>query len=107
LDNAFVRQLVVQVLVQETGKVSVHTLISADEFVAEGKAGHETSLFQPENRAEGSRKEDTFDRCKSNQTFSKAAGSLDPLERPVCLLSNTGDVCNSFKEEIFLIGVLA
>jgi len=94
------------VLIQETGKVSVHTLISADEFITEGEAGHQSSLFQPENRTERSRKEDTFDGCKSNQTFSKTGRRLDPLECPVSLLSNAGNVAYGFEEKIFFFGVL-
>ena len=93
-------------LVQKTGKVSVHSLISADELIAECEAWHKPSLFQPENGAEGSREEDTFDGCECNQTFGKAAGCLNPLERPICFLRNAGDVGDSFEEEVFFFGVL-
>lgn len=93
-------------LVQKTGKVSVHSLVSADQLIAKREAWHKPSLFQPEDGAERSGEEDTFDGCECNQTLGKAAGCLNPLERPVCFLRNAGDVGDSFEQEVFFFGVL-
>ena len=72
LQDAFVRQFVIKVLVQQAGKISVHALVTRDQFVGEGQARHETTLFEPEDRAEAARKENSFDGSKGNQALGKA-----------------------------------
>lgn len=37
---------------EQAGKVGVHTLVTRDELVGEGKTGHETTLLQPEDGGE-------------------------------------------------------
>ena len=40
------------VLVQQARKVCVQALVTADELVAEGEAGHQAALLEPEDGAE-------------------------------------------------------
>ena len=47
--NNFLGWAPVKVREEQTGKVSVKTLITRDELVGEGKTGHQASLLQPEN----------------------------------------------------------
>ena len=47
-NNATFREAVGQFGVDEACKVTVKPIMSADEFVAEAEAGHESALFEPE-----------------------------------------------------------
>jgi len=49
LQNALVCQLVVQMLVKQARKVSVHALISGDQFVTEGQTRHKATFLEPED----------------------------------------------------------
>jgi hypothetical protein len=83
---------VVQVRVEEAGKVGVKTLVSGDELVGEGQAGHETTLLEPEDGSKGTAEEDALDGSKGNKSLSKGGVLvLDPFESPVGLLSDARD----------------
>ena len=45
-------------------------LVSADELVGEGQAGHQASLLQPEDGGEGTREEDSLHGSKGHHAFS-------------------------------------
>lgn len=49
LDNALIRQLIVQVLVEQAGEVRVHALVARDQLVREGEARHEATFLEPED----------------------------------------------------------
>ena len=102
LNDALIGDLVIEVLVEEAGEVGVHALVSGDQFVGEGQAGHEASFLDPEDGAEASREEDAFDSGESNEAFSEAVGGLDPLEGPVSLHLDALNVLNGLEEELFL-----
>jgi len=87
------------VLIQKAGKVSVHSFVTRDEFVREGKTGHKSTLLDPEDGTERAGEEDTFDGSEGNKTLGKRIIRLDPLESPVSLLSDGGDIFYSFEEE--------
>lgn len=81
---------VVQVGVEQASKVSVKTLISGDELVGEGQAGHEATLLEPEDGGKGTAEEDTLDGSKGNKSLSEGRVLvLDPSDSPVGLLSDT------------------
>ena len=52
-------------------KITVEGFISTDEFICEAQSRQDTSLFEPEYGAEGSREKDTFDNGKGDEVFSK------------------------------------
>ena len=45
-------RLVLQVVEHEAGEVGVEALVTGDQFVAEGQAGHQATLLQPEDSGE-------------------------------------------------------
>jgi hypothetical protein len=80
------RKVVDQFGVEEACKiaVAVESFVTADQFVAEAEARHESALFEPEYGAERAREENAFDSGKCNHTFSKTGiGGVAPFESPV------------------------
>jgi len=62
----------------------VESFITADQFVAEAEARHESALFEPEYGAERAREENAFDSGKCNHTFGETGiGGVAPFESPV------------------------
>mmetsp|Transcript_23987 Transcript_23987/g.61075 ORF Transcript_23987/g.61075 Transcript_23987/m.61075 type:complete len:309 (-) Transcript_23987:646-1572(-) len=58
--HLLLRQLALQVAVQRARKVGVQALVTGDELVGEGEAGHQAALLEPEDGAEGAREEDAL-----------------------------------------------
>ena len=81
-------------------------LVPRDELVRECEPGHEPTLLEPEDGAEGSREEDALDDGECDQTLGKALGLLDPLERPVGLLGNTRHRLERIEESLLLRAIL-
>ncbi len=107
LDNAFGRKLVDELVVEHAGKVAVESLVSADEFVGEGKTGHQTALLEPENGAERSGKEDSLHDAKGDASFGKAGlFGVAPLKSPLGLLLNTWDGVNGVQKTHLFARVL-
>ena len=70
--------------VEEACKVTVESFVTADHFVAEAEARHESALFEPEYGAERAREENAFDGGKCNRTFGETCiGGVAPFESPV------------------------
>ena len=63
--------MTLQVAEEEAGEVGVHTLITADKFIRQGKSRHEPSLLHPEDGHEGAGEEDALDSCKCHQMLSE------------------------------------
>ncbi len=62
----------------------MESFITADQFIAEAEARHESVLFEPEYGAERAREENAFDSGKCNYTFGKTGiGGVAPFESPV------------------------
>lgn len=57
--------------VHVAGKVGVEALVARDELVAEGEAGHEAALLQPENGAEAPAEEDALHARKRHEAVRK------------------------------------
>jgi len=57
--------------IQQAAKVCVQALISADELVAEGEAGHEAALLEPENGTEAATEEDALHGSIRQQPLSE------------------------------------
>ena len=99
------RGLVLEVRVEEAGEVGVHTLVTRDELVGEGKTGHETTLLEPEDGSEGAREEDTLDGGESNQAAAKCRVLVaDPLEGSVGLSLDARNVVDGVEEVGTLLG---
>lgn len=97
---------VLEVRVQQAGKVGVQTLVTRDELVGKGQTRHETSLLEPEDGGKGTAEEDTLDGSKGNQTLGKGRVLvLDPLDGPVGLLANARNGLNGV-EEVAALAVL-
>ena len=83
----------------------MHALVARDEFVGEGKAGHETSLLEPEDGGEGAREEDAFDRCEGDEATREGRVLVgDPSKSPVGFLADAGDIVNGIEEVCALPG---
>lgn len=93
--------------VKQAGEVGVHAFVTANKLVGEGETWHEAALLNPENSAERSGEENSFDSGESDETLSKAVRAVNPLESPVSLLSDGGDVSDGLEEEVFLFIVSA
>ena len=62
-------------------------LVPGDELVAEGEAGHQAALLQPEDGGEGAGEEDSFDGGESDDALGvRGVVSVDPRQSPVSLL---------------------
>lgn len=64
--------------VQQHCKVCVQPLISADELIAEGEAGHQPPLLEPEYGTEAAGEVDALYTCKRQQTLSETLAAADP-----------------------------
>ena len=96
-----------EVTEQETSEVGVHTLITADQFVGEGKTGHETALLQPEDGSEGPGEEDTLDRGEGDETFAERSTVVgDVTKSPVSLPLDAGNGVDGTEEVIPTSGIL-
>lgn len=97
---------VLEVRVQQAGKVGVQTLVTRDELVGKGQTRHETSLLEPKDGGKGTAEEDTLDGGKGNQALGKGRVLvLDPLDGPVGLLANARNGLNGV-EEVAALAVL-
>lgn len=47
--NRFLSRSVLQVRYEQTSEISMHALVTGDEFVGEGQARHQTTLLEPED----------------------------------------------------------
>lgn len=103
LVDALVRQFVVNVLVEEAGKVSVHAFIARDQFVREAESWHDSSLLEPEDSTEAAREEDALDGCESNHALGEALRGLDPLEGPLSLHLHGRDVVDGLEQKILFL----
>ena len=96
-----------EVTEQEASEVGVHTLVTADQFVGEGKPWHETTLLQPEDGSKRPRKEDTLDGGEGNKTFTERSTVVGNVPKsPVGLLLDTGNSVDGAKEIVTTSGVL-
>ena len=91
---------------EETRKVGVHTLVTADQLIRESQTGHETTLLEPKDGSEGAGEEDTLDGRKGNETLSEG-GTLvrDPAQSPVSLLLDARDRVDGIEEVLALLRV--
>lgn len=63
-------------------------------------------FFNPEDRTKGSRKEHTFDDCKSNAAFcERGIGSVGPAEHPLRFALNCINLVNAGDESMVFIRV--
>mmetsp|Transcript_45801 Transcript_45801/g.109054 ORF Transcript_45801/g.109054 Transcript_45801/m.109054 type:complete len:200 (+) Transcript_45801:226-825(+) len=104
--NNILRQLVLQLLVNQAGKVSVQSFISRNQFIGERKARHETALLQPVDGAKGAAEENTFHSCESNHALGEAILPLDPLHCPLCLLCYRRHCFNGVENTLPLLRIL-
>jgi len=84
---------------EEAGKVAVHPLVTANQFIGEGQSRHQSTLLQPKDGAEAPTEEYTLHCSKGDQTFSKRRVFLrDPPQGPVSLLFHAWDRLNGIEE---------
>jgi len=96
------REAVDQFGLDEACKVTVEPFITANEFVAEAEAGHESALIEPEYHTERSQEENAFDSGKCNNLFGEACiGRITPFKSPFGLVLNTWYCYNGTKEVQF------
>ena len=84
---------------QEASEVRVHTLVTTNQLVGEGKTGHESTFLQPEDGSERSREEDTLDGGEGNKTFAEGGTIVGDISKsPVGLPLDTGNGVDSTEE---------
>lgn len=92
---------------EEACEVGVHTLITADELVAEGEARHEPSLLEPEDGSEGPGEENALDGGERDEALSERRTLVrDPLEGPVGLLLYARDRLDRVEQVLAFGGIL-
>lgn len=100
-------ELVLQLLVQQTRKLGVEPLITGNQEIALTQTGHQATLLEPEDGAEGTAEEDALHNRKGEQTGRKTrVFVLNPLKRPIGLLLDGGNRLNRLEELVLLLGVL-
>lgn len=76
-------------------------LVPRNEFVAEGKSRHQTTLLQPENGSETTAEKDSLDCSEGNHTLGKRRAIVtDPVQGPVRLLGDTGKSFDGVEQEL-------
>ena len=100
-----VRELVLELVVEQARKVAVHALVARDELVGKREPGHEPALLEPEDGAKGAREEDALDDRKGHEALGKARRLLNPTKRPVGLLAHAGHRLQGV-EEVQLLGLV-
>ena len=84
----------------------MHALVTGDELVGKGKAGHKTALLEPEDGSKGPAEEDTLDSGKGNKTVGKRRVLVgNPSQSPVGLLADAWDVVNGVEQVLALPGL--
>lgn len=84
----------------------MHTLITADQLVAESQPRHKTSFLKPEDGCEGTGEENTLDSREGNEALSEAGfGIGDPAQGPVSLPLDAWNSLNGIEEIVALSGV--
>lgn len=92
---------------EQAGKLGVHTLVTADELVGEGKAGHKTTLLKPEDSTEGTGEEDTLNGGKTHEALGKGANArVHVTHGPLSLLADAGKGLKGVEEASLLTGIL-
>ena len=107
LVDARLRGLVGQVAVHEAGEVGVEALVAADELVAEGEAGHEAALLQPEDGGERAGEEDALDGREGDDALGKGGHVVAyPAQRPLGLLLHARQILDGVEQvALLLVGV--
>ena len=99
--------LVDQVPEHEAGKVCVEPLVPGDKLIAEAKAGHQSSLLQPENGCKTAGEEDSLHGGEGDHPLGVGGVvGVDPPERPLRLLLDGGECLDSVEELVPLLPVL-
>ncbi len=107
LNDTALGQLVHHLGVQQAGEVTVQPLVTRDELVREAEAGHESTLLEPEDGAEGSREEDALHSREGDHAFGEAGVvGITPLECPVGLLLDARDGFDGVEEVHLLLLIL-
>lgn len=81
-------------------------LISGYQFIRKCKSRHKRSFFEPENGAEWSRKEDSFNCCKCNKSLMEWFLFIHPFHSPLSFFFNNVNILNSIEQISFLILIL-
>jgi len=80
-------RFVLEVREEQASKVGVHSLVTGDELIGEGKTWHEATLLEPEDGSKGTGEENTLNGSKGNETAGKGGVLVgDPAKGPVSLL---------------------
>jgi len=82
----------------ETGKVRVESFVSRNQLVAEGQAGHQAALLEPEDGRKASGEEDPFDGGVGDDPLG--IGNVlgrDPVQRPLRFLLHGRHRVNGIK----------
>ena len=105
--NLLVGRFVHQLLEEKACKVTVHTLITRDELIREGKTGHETTLLEPENGTERTGEEDTLHGGERDETLrERSLVAIGPLKSPLSFLLDTRNGLDGSEKSILFLLVL-
>ena len=77
---------------EQASKISMKTFVTGNKLVREGEAGHQSSLFEPEDGRKGAAEEDALNCGESDEALSEGRVLvLDPLYGPIGLLTDARD----------------
>ncbi|QIM55173.1 hypothetical protein [Cyprinid herpesvirus 2] len=102
--DGLLRRFVEQVArVEQAGKISVETLVPADELVGKVQPGHGPLLLEPEDGRKRTAEKDALHSSKGYQPLAKrSALAVDPLHGPPRLPLDAGYVLDGTKQPISL-----
>lgn len=99
-------QLVLELGVEEAGKVAVQSFVSGNQFVREAESGHETSLLEPEDGAERSGEKNAFDGREGDETFGeRSPARVAPSQCPRRFVSDARHGVYGVQQRILFLGV--
>src|SRR5687768_8135452 len=82
----------------------MQSFIARNQFIRETQAWHQSTFLQPENGTERTRKENSFNGCKSDEPFLKTS-LVDPTEGPVSFFLYTFHRLNGMEKFVFLFRI--
>ena len=98
-------QFRLQIVVQGHGELLVEPLVSRNQFVREGQARHEATLFEPKYSTKRTREEDALHASKRHEALCKRGPRFHPPHGPFRLSLNCGRRLYGPEQSGLLFGV--
>lgn len=100
--HLFFCQLVLQLRLQQASEVCVQAFVSGDQLVGKCEARHQTSLLQPEYRAERSAEENALNSSECYKSSCEFISVVYLFKSPLGFLLNRVEVGDGFEQNLLL-----